>query len=1073
MTRKLSVLLLSFSLFSAYGQEISVKEEYIEFPTYPFNDPDPVARPGKIFPYFRFDGYSAKPVSQKHKMVVLENRWIKLWVAPDIGGKVWGAQDKKTGKYFIYHNNVIKFRDIAMRGPWTSGGIEFNFGSIGHAPTTVTPVDYHFQYNADGSASCFVGAMELTSRTQWRVEIRLPADKAWFETRSYWHNPTNLKTSLYHWQTAAADAADDLKFYYPGTAHIGHGGEASEWPVSGNGRDISLYRNNDFGGSKSYHVLGEYTDWFAGYYQNDGFGFGHWSRYPYKPGKKIWIWALSRSGAIWENLLTDPDKGNKQYVEIQTGLLFNQESDGSTMSPFKHMYFEPGAVESFRERWFPISGTKGAASISQEGILNIEKNAVGFNLIFQSLAFVKDVLQVTDTTGKILYEYLVDLIPQQIFENPIAADPKNVIVRLKDGELFHDMTGRRNTVLDRPLEMPEGFDWNSVYGLYIRGVEKSEQRLYSDARSFYNRCLEKDPNYIPAYTGLAEIDFKEMKYDEAEKRLLHAISFDTYDPDANFLYGTILAQKKQYNKARDAFGVTLRSPAYKSAALNQIALIALREKRLEEAWEYAMNAGLYNGLDINIYKTAAVTARLRGDEGNYKMLLQRLMSLDPLCHFAAFERYFSARDTASRNAFTTMITSEMSYETYIELALWYFNAGLENEASTVMELCPENPLADYLSAYLAERRKDEAKSSFYLERANKADDKLVFPFRDEYAPILKWAEVKMPGWKTKYYSALLYWSKGQTDIADKYFTDCGDTPGSFSFYLARGNFRKQLGGSEEPDYLKALKYGENNWRPYHLLHGYYLSQNNFNKAAEISQLAMKKFSNLYMIRYDHAQSLLNTGKYEECVKILETTEILPNEGASNGRRIWRSANLRSAINNYSINKASKALVYAENAFEWPEKLGVGKPYSVDETVENFVKAMILDKMGKKIEAEALYHKLTDNAGMPRGASSVNYLTVLALKRLGLKAEAEKYFNGWLEQSRNKTMTEWAKLMNENQKEKAAALIRPDNSQTAQNVPDYAVVQPGPSASQGMRGSAGRGDADFEIVNEIVKNYNSK
>ena len=79
----------------------------------------------------------------------MENNWIKVWIAPDIGGKVWGALDKKTGKYFIYHNNVVKFRDVAMRGPWTSGGIEFNFGSIGHAPTTATPVDYYYQYNSN------------------------------------------------------------------------------------------------------------------------------------------------------------------------------------------------------------------------------------------------------------------------------------------------------------------------------------------------------------------------------------------------------------------------------------------------------------------------------------------------------------------------------------------------------------------------------------------------------------------------------------------------------------------------------------------------------------------------------------------------------------------------------------------------------------------------------------------------------------------------------------------------------------------------------------------------------------
>jgi len=418
------------------GQEISIREEYITFPTYPFSDPDPVALPGKIYPYFSFDGYSSSAISQKHKMVVMENKWIKLWVAPDIGGKIWGALDKKTGKYFIYYNNVVKFRDIAMRGPWTSGGIEFNFGSIGHAPTTVSPVDYHFQHNSDGSVSCFVGAIELTSRTEWRVEIILPADKAWFETRSSWNNPTNLKTSLYHWQTAAADVGDDLKYYFPGKAYIGHSGEVSGWPVMSNGTDISFYRNNNYGSSHSYHVLGEYTDWFAGYYQNNDNGFGHWSRYPYKPGKKIWIWALSRSGAIWENLLTDPDKGNKQYTEIQTGLLFNQEADESTMSPFKHLFFEPGAVENFRERWFPISGTKGITAVSPEGVLNIVNNEKGFNLLFQSLAYVKDRLQIIDTSGKILYEYQIDMMPEQLFEKSVDLAPENLTVRLKDGELY-------------------------------------------------------------------------------------------------------------------------------------------------------------------------------------------------------------------------------------------------------------------------------------------------------------------------------------------------------------------------------------------------------------------------------------------------------------------------------------------------------------------------------------------------------------------------------------------------------------------------------------------------------------
>ncbi len=104
------------------------------------------------------------------KTVELENDWVKVLIAPEMGGKILGAIEKSTGEEFIYLNKVVKFRDISMRGAWTSGGIEFNFGSIGHAPTTASPVDYLTRTNPDGSVSCFVGAMDLSSRSEWRVE---------------------------------------------------------------------------------------------------------------------------------------------------------------------------------------------------------------------------------------------------------------------------------------------------------------------------------------------------------------------------------------------------------------------------------------------------------------------------------------------------------------------------------------------------------------------------------------------------------------------------------------------------------------------------------------------------------------------------------------------------------------------------------------------------------------------------------------------------------------------------------------------------------------------------------------
>jgi tetratricopeptide (TPR) repeat protein len=1037
MRTLLSSIILFVVLCHASCQEAIIREELISLPTYPFGDPDPVARPGKIYPYFKFDGYSTFPAVQKHKMVVMENTWIKVWIAPDMGGKVYGALDKKTGKYFIYFNNAVKFREIAMRGPWTSGGIEFNFGSIGHAPTTATPVDYCYRKNPDGSVSCFVGAIELTSRTEWRVEIRLPGDKAWFETRSYWENPTNQKTSLYHWQTAAADATDDLQYFFPGTAYIDHSGNAFAWPVMPDGRDISYYRNNNYGSSHSYHVLGEYTDWFAGYYHNSETGFGHWSRFPYKPGKKIWIWSLAREGAIWKGLLTDSARGNVQYTEIQTGLLFNQEADQSTMSPFKHLYFMPGAVERFNERWFPISKTKGAVSVSQEGILNIEKDKTGFRLIFQSLEKFKDTLLVTDSLGTRLGEFNLVLEPQQIFERRIDSDPGNIIIRLKNGELYYTSGNRKISQSDRPLELSPAFKWESAYGLYTRGVEKSKQRLYSEAKAFFEKCIEKDPAFMPAFTGLAEIDFREMRYDEAEKRLLHVLSFDTYDPDANYLYGTILFLKKEYNKAKDALGVTLRSPAHKPAALNQLAIIALREKRLEEAWEYISDALSANGMNINNYKTAAVIARLRGDKTNYTMILQKVSSMDPLCHMSDFEKYFTSGDSVALKNFTTGINTELKYETCIELALWYFNAGLEDEAFQVMKLSPQNPVADLLTSYLAFKRGDEKNVDFYFNRAVNADDKFVFPYRQEYRKILNWADTRQSSWKTKYYCALFYWGIGQTEFAGKYFKECGDDPDSYSFYLARGSFEKLNGEEEEADYLKALKWGSKNWRPYHILHGYYMTAHDYEKALSVSKNAMNLFGNSYIIKFDHALSLLNTRQSEECVKLLSQTGILPYEGAGYGHVIWRQANLLEAIKLIGERKISSARTKISSARFWPENLGVGRPYTVDESPENLLEAYCLLKSNKKEEANQIIAGISDNLKDGITADASVLTGIIALKAMKKQDEADNALTDWAEKINDNVVKNWA--LSNIGKIPADPLMEADIRVLLQNNIDYMII----------------------------------
>ena len=189
----------------------------IEFPTYGFSDPDPVPRTeSPLYPYFRFDGSTEKSVPKKWKAVILENEKIRVTMLPEIGGKVWGAEEKATGRAFLYYNHAVKFRNIALRGPWCSGGIEFNFGITGHAPTSATPVDWCVRTNADGSASYFAGATEYINRTTWQVEVRLAPGDDHFTMRTFWFNGAGVEVPLYHWMNAAFPLPSATEFVFPG-----------------------------------------------------------------------------------------------------------------------------------------------------------------------------------------------------------------------------------------------------------------------------------------------------------------------------------------------------------------------------------------------------------------------------------------------------------------------------------------------------------------------------------------------------------------------------------------------------------------------------------------------------------------------------------------------------------------------------------------------------------------------------------------------------------------------------------------------------------------------------------------
>ncbi len=98
-------LLLISSIFIGSCKKQSQYQEYNEtILTYPFSDTNPfpvISKKNDIYPYSRIDGYSHTGKEQAWKMIKLENDYIEVYIMPELGGKIWGAIDKKTGKEFM------------------------------------------------------------------------------------------------------------------------------------------------------------------------------------------------------------------------------------------------------------------------------------------------------------------------------------------------------------------------------------------------------------------------------------------------------------------------------------------------------------------------------------------------------------------------------------------------------------------------------------------------------------------------------------------------------------------------------------------------------------------------------------------------------------------------------------------------------------------------------------------------------------------------------------------------------------------------------------------------------------
>jgi hypothetical protein len=976
----LTAALLCISIVSFQQGPAKIKEYKKVFKTYPFSDPDPIPEVGKFYPYYRFDGYTNKPVNKEWKVVELENDFISLIILPEIGGKIWAAFEKTTGKSFLYNNQVVKFRDVAMRGPWTSGGIEANYGIVGHTPNCATPVDYVTMTKKDGSVSCVIGVLDLLTRTTWRIDINLEKDKAYFTTSSSWFNSSPFEQPYYTWMNTGIKAKGNLEFIYPGTKYIGHAGEYAEWPIDKQGRNISFYEKNDFGEYKSYHVFGKYTDFFGGYYHDEDFGMARYSTHDAKAGKKIWIWGLSDQGMIWEKLLTDTDG---QYVEVQSGRLFNQPASESSFTPFKNRSFTPHATDNWTEYWFPVMKTKGFVAANSYGALNVKNENGTLKLYFMPLQPVNDEIKIMDGQ-KVVYSKKIDLKTMQVFTDEVKADVKNYVVKVGNDKLIYNAAPDAGKI-SRPVDIPKGFDFNSLQGLHLQGKELIRQRMYPAAEEKLRAALKADANYLPALTDLAMVLYRGMKYEEALTNAKRALAVDTYDPAANYYYALINLKLGNITDAKDGLDIASQAVEYRSASYTRLAQIYLRENNHDRAEYYARQAIDFNRFAIDAYELLAVVYRAKEKKEDARKMIDTITKIDPLNHFARFEKYLWDATAENRNAFTSNIRNEMPGQTYLELASWYYNAAQHADALKVIELAEPDAEILYWKAVLSgkEVNTQELKPG------------LVFPFRPESAEILEKIVAKTDNWLPKYHLALIQWSSNNKDEAKKLFDECGNASTYAPFYAARAKLFDD-GDNVLADLQKARELDKREWRYGRALVSHYIQQKQYDKALATANAEYKTFPENYVLGMLYARTLILNKKYADADRLLSKIEVLPNEGATIGRQLYREAKLMMAIENMKTGNCKKALQYIVESKVWPERLGSGKPYDedIDTRIEDWMTYECLMKTKNEKAARQSLDKII--AYKPAGGevrpTFNNLITAWALKKSGKESEGSRYLS---------------------------------------------------------------------------------
>ena len=776
------------------NEGVNIWEEKVVIPTYGVGKPNknPMffekriyqGSSGVVYPNPVIEKILDQKEDKEYTGLFLENRYIRIMILPELGGRIQMAYDKIKERHFIYYNQVIKPALVGLTGPWISGGIEFNWPQH-HRPSTYETVDYRLEEHQDGSKTVWINEVERMFGTKGMAGFTIYPDIAYLEIKAQLFNRTNLPQTFLWWANPAVKVNDDYQSVFPPdvNAVFDHGKrDVSSFPIATGtyykvdyspGTDISRYRNIPV--PTSYMAVNSAYDFMGGYEHDTQGGVLHVANHHISPGKKQWTWGHSDFGKAWDRNLTDEDG---PYIELMTGMFTDNQPDFSWLMPYEE--------KSFTQYFLPYRELGMVKNATKDILLSIEKQEEQVNLKIQVTSKHQEITILLTEGDQIVFKRTTDLSPEDIFSQEIevladADENKFILTVINENgtELirYEPANNTQNEIPETAKAALSPEETETTEALFLTGqhLEQYRHATFSPV-PYYEEALKRDPKDLRNNNALGVWYLRRGQFEKAEPFFRRAIETavsrnpNPYDGEPYYNLGLCLKYQERTDEAYKAFYKATWSSAWQDSAYFSLAQIDLIRGDQRQALEHIEHAINRNACNSRAYVIKAAALRKLGmlEKGSevYKQGILR----DGFNLGLWFEKYLCLKKGSDHEAAADICKAilKLSRGTAGNLLAYasdYADCGQFDEAAELLALIPEPNLSAmvyYYSAYFYHRLNKEENAKAYLILAASADSYLCFPNRIEDIRALKYAaETNEKDAKAPYYSGNLWYDKRQ------------------------------------------------------------------------------------------------------------------------------------------------------------------------------------------------------------------------------------------------------------------------------------------------------------------------